>query len=150
MDEAKFKTTYREMNPLPCIFRKAILSYKFDCEKVQHLNIAERETVNCSSENAHKICFNLLKLLEKNSQVALHLTDINTQLTHNKAMKIQCGGLLGIRNSLKLSDESLSIYSLLKQALLEFKSLENLPYQNIIGIIVHYEVRKKHSTPNIK
>ena len=145
MDEAKFKTTYREMNPLPCIFRKAILSNKFDCEKVQHLNIAERETVNCSSGDAHKTCFNLLKLLEENSQVALHLTDINIQLTHIKAMKIQCGGLLGIQNSLKLSGEVVNIYSLLKQALLEFQTLDDFPYQSIVGIIVHYEVRKRHS-----
>ncbi len=145
MDEAKFKTTYWEMNPLPCVFRKAILSNKFDCEKVQHLNIAERETVNCSSNNAYKICFNLLSLLEKNSQVALHLTNINTQLTHSKAMKIQCGGLLGIQNSLESNGEIINIYSLLQQALLEFQSLENLPYQNVIGIIVHYEVRKRHT-----
>ncbi|HFC76644.1 MAG TPA: hypothetical protein ENJ27_00200 [Candidatus Moranbacteria bacterium] len=143
MDETKFKITCREMNPLPCIFRKAILSNKFNCEKVQRLNIAERETVNCSSNNAYKICFNLLNLLEKNSQVALHLTNISTQFTHSKAMKIQCGGLLGIQNSLESNGEIINIYSLLQKALLKFQNLENLPYQNIIGKIIHYEIRKR-------
>jgi len=144
MDEAKFKTTYHEMNPLPCIFRKAILSNKFSCEKFERLNIAERETINCNSINAHKTCAKLLNLLHENSQVALHLPKVDVQLPHNKAMKLQCGGLLGIRDV--LTGEVGNIYALVRQALLEFKTLENLPYQDIVRTIVHYEVR--HSKPN--
>ncbi len=144
MDEAKFKTTYHEMNPSPCIFSKAILSNKFGCEKFERLNIAERETINCNSINAHKTCATLLNLLSKNSQVALHSPKIDVQLPHNKAMKLQCGGLLGIRDVLELKEDIINIYAIVRQALLKFKTLENLPYQDIIGIIVHYEVRKRH------
>jgi len=149
MEEQEYKATYQEVNPFPCPFGKAILSSRCGCQHFQRVNIAEREAAACRVPEAHTTCTFLLDKLYQNAQFALKLPKLDAPLPHAKAMKVQCGGLLGLKKVLHFStpeDETkqvTNIYAIVTQALKEFESIEQLPYQEIIRDVVHYVAREK-------
>lgn len=147
MEEQEFKQAYREVNPHPCPFEKAILSYRCGCEKHQRVFIAEREGVACRTQSAHAVCQQVHAQLQKNAQFALKLPDLTQPLPHAKAMKLQCGGLVGLQNSLPdIPPESMhevdNIYALIRDAIQMYQTIAQFPYAQIVKFIVHYQVRR--------
>jgi len=146
VDEKEFKQFYRNINQQACAFEKAILSTRCACEKSRRINIAEREGIACISKNACDACTVLLKKLSENAQFALKLQRPVYPLPHNKAMKVQCGGLLGLHAILEhksLNTEKIdNIYTIVTEAIEKFGQLEALPYSEIVQFITHYEPRK--------
>ncbi len=147
MEEQEFKQAYREVNPQPCPFEKAVLSYRCGCEKHQRVFIAEREGVACQSQAAQSICQQVHVHLQKNAQFALKLPDLTQPLPHAKAMKLQCGGLVGLQQNLADSvpqsiHEVNNIYSLIREAVKIYQTIAQFPYSQIVKFIVHYQVRK--------
>jgi len=146
VDEKEFKRFYKNINQQACVFEKAILSTRCACEKSRRVNIAEREGVACVSKNACDMCMILLKALSKNAQFALKLQHPIYPLPHSKAMKVQCGGLLGVQSILSaklLNSKNIeNIYTIVAQAIEKFEQLDNLPYNEIVKFINHYEPRQ--------
>jgi hypothetical protein len=147
MDEKEFKQFYYELTQLACIFEKAILSTCGACEKSEKIYIAEREGVACSSKNDCDKCRILFEKLSEKAQFALKLQHPVFPLPHNKAMKVQCGGLLGLSSVLEpqpLNTRKIeNIYAIVTQTFEKFEQLENLPYGEIVKFITHYEPRKR-------
>jgi hypothetical protein len=147
MEEQEFRETYKTVNNLPCPFEKAILSRRFGCEKCQKLNIAEREAAACMSPAAQGACLSLLDVLRQNALFALRLTSIAGSLPHGKEMKVQCGGMLGLRNALfpELASELRvdNIYPLVMAAGARQGGFEALPFQEIVKSIASFEARPR-------
>lgn len=145
--EHEFKQTYYTLNQRPCSFEKAILSSRCACTKSQRLHIAEREGITCTSADIHPFCVTLLKQLCENAQFALKLKYSSQSLPHAKAMKVQCGGLLGLQAILQGESKDMQnvqdISTLILQAVATFGQFERLPYQEIIKFISVYQVRAK-------
>ena len=100
MDETAYQSARGEINRLPCVFEKALLSRCVVCElSVRHL-LAERETVACTEPLARAVCGQLSGLLREKSTFALKLTDTARILPHAMMMKVQCGGLNGLKDVL--------------------------------------------------
>lgn len=149
MDEEEFQQAREMLNQCPCPFEKTILSNRCGCAKFQRLNIAEREAAACISPAAQARCVVLLEHLYQNARFALKQRRIEEPLPHAKAMKVQCGGLLGLAVALSEDAKALSpvdnIDRLLVQALDTFGEMKDLPYQDIVKFISNYQVRAKPS-----
>lgn len=145
--EQEFKRTYYTLNQRPCPFEKAILSSRCNCSQSQRLHIAEREGITCVSEEIYSLCSVLLEQLCIKAQFSLKLTQTDKPLPHAKAMKVQCGGLLGLQATLQgesLDNQCIKdISALVLRAITTFKQFEQLPYQEIVKFISAYKVRRK-------
>lgn len=149
MDENEFKTTYRDYNERPCVFAKALLSRCAGCSRAHKLNIAEREAVACKSEQALRQCRELLPMLRAKALFALRLTHVDGPLPHGKEMKVQCGGLFGLRaaQAPTLEGPVTDVYSLISAAVADYGDLQSLPYGEIVKAVVNYEPRKRSRQP---
>ncbi len=145
MDEYEYQQTRKQLNQCPCPFEKAILSSRCGCEKFQRLNIAEREAAACVSASAQQQCLELLEQLYENARFALHQSDLNSPLAHAQMMKLQCGGLQGLQSILKHRGTINNINGLVKFIFTNFDDLKQIPYQEVVQFISHYQVRKKRS-----
>ncbi|EDN67914.1 conserved hypothetical protein [Beggiatoa sp. PS] len=150
MNELEYQQTLEKLNQCPCTYEKAILSNRCACEKSQRIYIAEREAVACLSSEAQERCMTLLEQFFDNARFALRQTNLETPQPHAKAMKVQCGGLLGLQAALSAEQPTElkpveNIDALVTQALEEFGDFKQLPYQKIIQFISHYQVRGKRS-----
>ncbi len=145
MDEDEYKQTYDEYNDRPCVFAKALLARCAGCSRAQKLNIAEREAMACLSPAAHDRCAALFALLHDKALFALKITHQEGPLPHAKEMKVQCGGLIGLRSAREPRAEGpvTDVYSLVETARADFGALEKLPFGEIIKGVVAYEPRRR-------
>ncbi|MFA5626886.1 MAG: hypothetical protein WC965_05335 [Thiohalomonadaceae bacterium] len=132
-------------NDDPCAYAKAILSRCADCSQAQKRNFAEQEAVSCNSPPARQQCLKFLSLLREKALFALQLKHIDGHLPHGKEIKVQCGGLSGLRETLMVgqADEIADIYGLLQAVQENFGEFSALPLHEIIKGISHYQLRKR-------
>jgi hypothetical protein len=143
MDERSFHATRRQLNPLPCVFEKALLCQAAACEAAQRLSLAEREVVACREPLARAACGQLLALLRTNSAFALKLKDTSRILPHAMTMKIQCGGLVGLRDLLDAEAPAPDILRLVRMAQAEYGALDRLPFSRIVQGVAHWQIRRR-------
>lgn len=145
MDETAYKSARGEINRLPCVFEKALLSHCVVCElSVRHL-LAERETVACTDPLARAACEQLAGLLREKSAFALKLTATARILPHAMVMKIECGGLAGLRDVLDPEALAPDVQRLVRMAQAEYGALDALPFSRIIQGVSHWQGRRRHA-----
>ena len=143
MDETAYKSARGELNRLPCVFEKALLSRCVVCElSLRHL-LAERETVACTDALARAACGELSGLLREKSSFALKLTEAARILPHAMIMKIQCGGLGGLRDVLDPAAPAPDVHRLVRRAQAEYGALDALPFSRIIQGVSHWQGRRR-------
>ncbi|MFA5916559.1 MAG: hypothetical protein WC830_23685 [Burkholderiales bacterium] len=169
MDEAAFGGARGVMNPQPCAFEKALLARCCACSLAERRNIAEREAVACASPGAREQCAALRGLLRQKSAFALKLTQAEGQLPHALEMKLQCGGLQGVRQAAaavaaaagaeensSVDPQALSrqagsrpavddVQELVRACAETFGGLENLPYSTIVQSVAAWQIRRRSS-----
>ena len=143
LDENAYRDTYSTVNPLQCVFERAILRRCCDCQHAIRRYIAEREAAGCLDPGAHALCAELKKEMRHAAAFALKLTHPDEPLPHGKQLKLQCGGLLGIAHL--MGDTGLTevtdIHAAVAAAVNTYGSPAQLPYQAIIQSIRAYEPR---------
>ena len=142
MEEDQYRQTYRSINPLQCPYEKAINSRMTTCARMERFCLADREGVACTLASANERCKHFLNILRPSAKFALHLTHVDGPLPHSKEIKVQIGGIKGIASLLNQADEN-NIDQLLSAAQQQYGSLEQLPYDQILKVLVHFEARKK-------
>lgn len=148
MDEHSYRAIRKEINPLPCVFEKALLCQAAVCEAGERLSLAEREMVACREPLARAACGHLLSLLRRNSAFALKVKDTQRILPHAMTMKIQCGGLVGLKELLDAAAHAPDVLKLVRLAQAEYGALEALPFSRIVQGVAHWQIRKRRkSTP---
>ena len=143
MEENEYRETYQNFNEQRCLFEKSILSRKTMCNHAHRFCLADREGVACKNQPAFKQCRTLLNQLRNNARFALKQTNIDEPLPHAKEVKIQTGGLLGLRSiveSEQLQEQSIdNIFELVQQAIAKYGDLDSLPYDEIARKIVQFK-----------
>ena len=143
MEENEYRETYQNYNEQRCLFEKSILSRKTMCEHAHRFCLADREGVACKNLSAFKQCKSLLNQLRNNARFALKQTNVNEPLPHAKEVKIQTGGLLGLRSILdgeNAQEQSIeNIFALIQQAITKYGELDSLPYDEITRQIVQFK-----------
>lgn len=146
MDDHEFRKTMRALNAVPCIFEKTILGRQARCECSVRHNIAEREVAGCRDEAAQLNCCAWLSVLRDEAGFALGITPKGT-LAHAKMLKMQVGGLRGVRAVLdpEQAEEATidNIHGLIKAAQDEFGNLHELPFQTVIRHIQQFKGRQR-------
>jgi len=145
MEEQEFKQTYHELNQRPCVFEKTILLNCGACGQAQKVYLAEREGVGCHSPNDYARCSALSEALQYNARFVLRLAHSTPELPHAKAVKVQCGGLLGLQHALAPDANAeyiADICRLIQQALSAYGSLEQFPYQEAVRFMAHFQPRR--------
>lgn len=146
MEEDEYKATYHEIAKIRCVFEKALTNNQCKCRFSRHFWLADREGYACKSDKNASICSYLLEKLRENSRFFLKLHSVGTQLPHNMDIRVQVGGLRGLREVISAENgDSLitDIKALVEQAEARFKSLDLLPYSEIVQSIASYQGRSR-------
>ena len=143
MDDNAFRATWREVNPIPCAFEKALVSRNFRCAKAVWVNVAERETLGCATEELASACADLLQHLRHKAVFALHLTHADGVLPHAKEMKVQVGGLQGVQSVLAPQERTDDAQRLVAAARERFGDWQALPYGEIVKAIAAFTWRRR-------
>lgn len=146
MEENEYRKTYEQVSELRCMFEKALTAQQARCSLSRHFYLGDREGYGCQNEVASRQCAELLRQLRENGRFVLGLTDASAPLPHNKEIRIQVGGLRGLRLALTASSElgeSLEIRELSRNALETYSNFAKLPFDVILPEMVAFEGRKK-------
>ena len=141
MNEDAYHERRTQINTIPCVFNKAILAGCAQCELSTKRSLAEREMVSCSVQVAQINCTTLHNLFRERAAFTLKISPANTQIAHNKAMQLQCGGLLGLQSVLQTKD--CNVHALIQSALDKWQSMVNLPWQKVVAEIALWKPRQR-------
>ncbi len=149
MDQDAYRSTYRDMNERSCLFEKAILSGQCRCPLAERFYLAEREGVHCTSDQGQSQCEEWLSLVRQHARFALKSQDGGGALPHAKAMRVQVGGMRGLWQLLnpdrELPPVIQDIRGLIGAAMEQFRSMDEIPFQEVIKHIASYQGRKRRS-----
>jgi hypothetical protein len=142
-NEDAYREARQSAIDLACPFERALLSRCVACFKSRRLLLAEREAITCTERAANDVCIAFHDALHQNARFALH-TDPNQPWPFGKEIRAQCGGILGLRETLGEGEEiEADVARLLNAALEKHPGLDDLPYSEIMRAVVHYEPRKR-------
>lgn len=144
MDETAYRNAKGEINRRPCVFERALLARHAVCELATSHQIAERETVACSQATAHADCVRLAEMLRAKSAFALGVTDTQRILPHAMLMKIQCGGLDGMKCVFDPDALAPNVRRLLRLAREQCGALDTLPFSEIVKGVAAWKGRRRH------
>ena len=142
MEESAYRQVLSTSISRPCPFEKSILTRCVACSKAEKHALAEREAVSCSREAGHIQCVALHDVLRHRFAFALHRTHVDGPLPHAQEMRVQCGGLKGLRYALDGSDEVHDVDETVSRARQTFGEWEDFPYEEIVHWAAeHYRYR---------
>jgi hypothetical protein len=91
-------------SPRACVFAKALQSRTAICGLSERRALGERELVDCRSGAARERCDALAALMHERARFALRLPGPGQLLMHSQALRLQCGGLDGLREAVAAID----------------------------------------------
>jgi len=145
MDEAAFRHARGEINRLPCVFERALLARHAACELAVRHQIAERESVACAQPVARALCAQMEALLREKSAFALGVTGTGRILPHVMVMKIQCGGLDGLKALLDPGTVAPDVRRLVRMAQERYGELAALPFSEVVQGVSAWKARRRHA-----
>lgn len=135
------------INRLPCVFEGALLAQCAVCELARRSAAGEREGVDCASPLARTACGTLYGLLREKSAFALRLTATQRPLKHAQVMRIQCGGLAGLKQAIAPAAHAPDVHGLVRTASEHYGSLDALPFSEIIKGVAAWQGRRLKKSP---
>lgn len=135
------------INRLPCVFERALLSRCAVCDLSAHQALPQRESCACTSPVARAACGELASLLREKSAFALGTARTTRILPHAMVMKLQCGGLIGLRQVLDPDAPAPDVHRLVRAARERFGSLAELPFSDIVQGVAAW---RGHKPPAVR
>ena len=154
-DEDAFRRLRQTATALACPFERALLSRCAACSLARSTLLAERELIGCGSASASERCCAYRAQLRDKALFALRV-DAAGPWPFGKEIRLQCGGLLGLRRALD-DDEAETTGApesaagvrvddadtLMREALARYGELDALPYSRIMRSVVGYQPRPR-------
>lgn len=130
------------VNHLPCVFARPLLAQHAVCEfALRPVSQVSRATLPgatvrpglvCAQPVARAVCARLSGLLRENSTFVLKLPAAGRKLTPAMLMRVQCGGLHGLKANLDPQALAPDVLRLLRLADARFGDLQNLPFSELV------------------
>ncbi len=147
MDENEFRATYREINAVRCVFEKGLNARRCTCHRARHFLLAGREGYRCASAPHQARCTAYLDLLRRQARFAVGVAQPDGPLPHNKELRIQIGGLSGLRRLLPASSAhgsgALDVDAVLTAATAEYGEVEAIPFERLLPDIAAFKGRRR-------
>lgn len=145
MEEDEYRATYHLVNERRCVFEKTLNAQRGRCARSRHFLLAGREGYACRSRGGHQRCGQVLDTMRRNARFTLGLTKIEGPLPHNKEIRVQAGGLIGLQQQVQKEASSLvnDIATTVDVAIADYGSVATLPYQKLVKAMLAFEGRKK-------
>ena len=154
MEEEAYKSTYRQLASVRCVFEKAITNNHASCPLAVHFYLADREGYACKDAVCSGVCSEFLQVLREKSQFVFKLHDVDGPLPHNREVKIQVGGINGLLRLVDADDRVVNssnnstadvanINGVINRAIEKFGSLAELPYSEIIQSVEQFQGRRR-------
>ena len=140
--KAAFRVTASASNALPCVFAQALQAGCAGCEMAVPHALAERETIACASPVARTNCATLHALLRERCAFALKLPP-DAAAPHAAAMKLQCGGIEGLRRA--VGAHAADVHRQVAAAHARFGSLTSLPWAEVVAAVAAWQGRRRHA-----
>ena len=128
-----------------CVFAKALLAKAAVCELAERRALAEREIIECPSPVARTNCATLAALLHERARFALRLPSSGRPLLHAQALRLQCGGLLGLQRA--LDAPRADVHRMVGAAQDRHGSLTELPWASIVQVLAQWRAQRPRRTP---
>lgn len=143
--DRKLRQTGNDSRALPtCPYEKAILDRTCACPHAGRSKAGSRYMVRCAFEDGNVACVKVLSCFRKMTNFAFGAPGTPSALTRAQALRLQCGGLLGLQNALdkvvhnhRVDD----ICALVRRALKRYGSVERFPGQDIVRGIASFDKR---------
>lgn len=147
MDQDAFHKTYRDTSACFCAFETSILTSRCACSLADRFCIAEREGIECRSDQAQQFCFDFLEILREKARFVLKMHQEAAPLAHGKTLRLQVGGLRGLHALLRperpIPVLIRDVHATLSACRDLFGSLEAIPYQEVIKQIAAFQDKKR-------
>jgi len=132
MDESAYRQVLSASIARPCPFERSILSRCAACSKAEKHNVAEREVVACSGEEDLMRCNGLYAAFRHSFAFALHRLHADGPLPHGQEMRVQCGGLKGLRFALDGNADVDDVNVLVFRAMQTYGDWDAFPHEAIV------------------
>jgi hypothetical protein len=145
VEENEYKSTYKTLTTIRCVFEKALTNHRASCHLSKHFCLADREGYACQNEQAASKCRDILEKIREKSAFVLKLHDVDAPLPHNMEIRVQVGGLTGLVKAVVGGDEpeKSDIDNAMTAAIEHFGSVDKLPYSEIMQSVVKFQGRRK-------
>ncbi len=145
MEENEYKSTYKTLTTIRCVFEKALTNHRASCHLSKHFCLADREGYACQNEQTASRCRDILEKIREKSAFVLKLHDVDAPLPHNMEIRVQVGGLTGLVKTVVEGDEpeKSDIDNAMTAAIEHFGSVDKLPYSEIMQSVVKFQGRRK-------
>jgi hypothetical protein len=127
-----------------CVFAKALLARTAVCELAKRRSLGERDIVECSSVVARTNCGTLAALMHERARFALRLPSPGHPMIHAQALRLHCGGLLGLKQV--LGAEQPDVHGMVGVAHERYGSLTQLPWVAIVREIAAWQPHRRRGT----
>ncbi|HLS55290.1 MAG TPA: hypothetical protein VK052_04410 [Zeimonas sp.] len=152
-DEAAFRRRRDAAIGHVCPFERALLARCAACSLARSVLVAEREAIGCVSHAASERCGRYRDGLRTAARFALR-ADPSVPWPFSKEIRLQCGGLIGLRDALDEDDGASAdgvaepdpvadADALLRRALQCHGSLDALPFSRIMRAVIRHEPRRR-------
>jgi hypothetical protein len=115
------------INHLPCVFAAAVRARCAVCELARR---DDRAGLACASPLARSACGTLHGLLREKCAFALRVGAAAGALRPAQALRLQCGGLAGLKHALAPAAHAPDVHRLARLA--AERGLENLPFEELV------------------
>ena len=126
------------------MFAKALLSQVAVCGLARRRSVGEREIVECSSVVARTNCSTLAALMHERARFALRLPRPGQLMIHAQALRLHCGGLIGLQQALALTQPD--VHAMVGVAHERHGSLTDLPWDVIVREIMSWQPHRRRRT----
>ena len=127
-------------SPSACVFAKALHARAVRCELARRRAVAERDLIECTSPVARINCQTLSRIARERARFALKLPRSEAPLMHAQALRLQCGGLLGLQQALQTAEPD--VHRMVGLALERHGSLVGLPWDAIVAALTQWQPRR--------
>ena len=130
-----------------CAFSQTLIGGQFGCAHAEPVVRRGGAEIACRSADGAQRCTTLLQCLKDAALPAFGVEDDLLSMPHSVLVKIQFGGLLGVRclldATLSDADSVTDINALVEQALDKFTALDAVPCAGIVADMTGFKPRRR-------